>query len=112
MNRAKQLLQVALWALVSVASVASAVQNCPAGYPRTTPNADFADAGNGTVLHLPSGLVWKRCTEGLTWNSGGSTCDGSAVLYTWQQAFQRVDAVNASADAAVNAGQTDWRLPN
>ncbi len=90
---------------LSVAGLAQA-QSCPAGYPLTTPDGDFADAGNGTVRHIPTGLVWKRCAEGQTWD--GSTCQGTAGSYTWQQAFQQADAVNAAG----YAGQTDWRVPN
>jgi hypothetical protein len=99
-----------LGALFLAVSATQAQQSCPAGYPQTTPDADFADAGNGTVLRLPSGLVWKRCAEGQTWT--GATCTGTADSYTWAQAFSRVDAVNAGAAGTQNGGQTDWRLPN
>ena len=84
-------------------------QVCP-GVPRTTPDADFFDAGNGTVLHIPTGLVWKRCSEGQAW--GGGTCYGEHGLYTWQQAFARADAVNQGLAGTDNAGHTDWRVPN
>ena len=97
-------------ASILAAGIAQAQQSCPAGYPLTTPDSDFADAGNGTVRHIPTGLVWKRCTEGQSWN--GSTCTGSAAGYTWQQAFQCADAVNAGTAGTQNAGQTDWRVPN
>jgi hypothetical protein len=88
---------------------AAQAQVCP-GVPRTTPDADFFDAGNGTVLHIPTGLVWKRCSEGQAW--GGGTCYGYHGLYTWQEAFARVDAVNQGLPGTDNAGQTDWRIPN
>ncbi len=93
-----------------VTGAALAQQNCPTGYPKSTPNSDFADAGNGTVRHIPTGLIWKRCTEGQTWN--GATCTGLAAEYNWSQAFLRVDAVNSGADGTQNAGVSDWRLPN
>jgi hypothetical protein len=92
---------------------ALAQQSCPAGYPLTTPDSDFADAGNGTVRHIPTGLIWKRCNEEQTWN--GTTCVdpvGGYVGFSWQQAFQRADAVNAGNAGTQNAGQTDWRVPN
>lgn len=95
-----------LW-LVAAGVIA---QTCPAGYPRSTPNSDFADTGSGTVRHIPTGLVWKRCAEGQTWD--GATCQGAAAEYDWQQALQRADAVNAGAPGTWNAGQTDWRVPN
>lgn len=96
--------------MLLAAGLAQAQQICPAGDPHTTPDSDFADAGNGTVLHLPTGLIWKRCAEGQTWN--GSTCTGAAAGYAWQQAFQRADAVNAGMPGTQNAGFTDWRVPN
>lgn len=61
------------------------------------------------VQHTPTGLIWKRCAEGQTWD--GTTCTGTATTYTWQDAFARVDAVNAGT-AGENLGQTDWRIPN
>lgn len=89
-----------------------AAANCAvvAGYPATTPDADIADAGSGTVRHIPTGLTWKRCAEGQTWD--GTTCTGGAAGYTWQQALGRADSVNAGTAGTQNATQTDWRLPN
>ncbi len=110
MNVLNILLRAALAALLLAAGVVQAQQTCPAGLPLTTPDSDFADAGNGAVRHIPTGLIWKRCAEGQTWN--GSTCTGTAASYMWQEAFQRADAVNAGAPGTQNAGQADWRLPN
>lgn len=93
-----------------LAVVAQAQQACPAGLTATTPDSDFADAGAGMVRHSPTGLVWKRCAEGQSWD--GATCTGTAAGYTWQQAFERVDAVNAAAAGTQNGGASDWRLPN
>lgn len=67
----------------------------------TTPTATFTDNGDGTVTHKTTGLTWRRCAEGMAWS--GSTCTGTAALYTWAQAA-----------AVLNpnfAGQNDWRLP-
>jgi hypothetical protein len=93
---------------VSFASGAAlAQQQCASNDPRftaATPDSDFVDAGNGAVRHVPTGLIWQRCAEGQAWN--GTTCTGTALAYTWQQAFQRADAVNAAS------AETDWRLPN
>lgn len=99
-------LVAALAAILLVCGSALAQQTCHADFPRTTPDSDFADAGNGTVRHIPTGLIWKRCAEGQTWD--GTTCQGTAGSYIWQQAFQQADAVNAVS----YAGQTDWRVPN
>lgn len=100
-------------ALMLFFSLASAQQTCPEGYPRSTPSSDFADAGGGTVKHLPTGLIWKRCAEGQIWDDwNGGTCEGWPASYTWQQTFQRAEAVNAGAAGTWNAGQNDWRVPN
>lgn len=58
---------------------------------------------DGTVTDSATGLTWKRCSEGQTWN--GSTCLGTASTYTYAQA-------NAFTGVTVFAGQNDWRLPN
>lgn len=112
-------------------------QFCPHGLARSTPDHVFSDAGAGMVLHKPTGLIWKRCAEGQTWN--GTTCTGEPKLYLWSEAFERVEAVNAAVSdsppylslwarmfgsiggakipepnpgAIQRLGQTDWRLPN
>ena len=91
-----------------------AAGNCAVevGYPETTPDTDFSDAGNGTVRHIPTGLVWKRCAEGQTWDGTTSTCTGSAAGYSWAQALTRAEDVNGGGAGTQNATQTDWRLPN
>ncbi len=94
-------------------STLASAQACPVGYPRSAPSSDFADAGGGTVKHLPTGLIWKRCAEGQVWDDwNGGTCEGWPASYTWQQTFQRAEAVNAGAAGTWNAGQSDWRIPN
>jgi len=69
----------------------------------TTPTADFIDHGDGTVTHKPTGLMWKRCGEGQSWN--GTTCTGTLDALSWDQAV-------AAAASATFAGHDDWRLPN
>ncbi|CAK0759704.1 hypothetical protein CCP3SC15_2500001 [Gammaproteobacteria bacterium] len=64
-------------------------------------NTDYADNGDGTVTHTPSGLIWKRCAEGQTWT--GSTCSGGATGYTWDQAQALIPTSFA--------GHSDWRVP-
>jgi len=89
-------------------SVQSIAQSCsPSSVTPSTPTSDFVDNGNGTVTHIKTGLVWKRCLEGQTWN--GATCLGTAKSYTWQSVLQHTQALNAGGGYA---GFTDWRLPN
>ncbi len=66
----------------------------------TTPTADFTDNDDGTVTHKITGLTWKRCAEGQGWT--GTTCTGSASVYTW---------ADASGLTSTFAGSSDWRLP-
>lgn len=72
-----------------------------------TPDARFTVA-NDTVTDLATGLVWKRCAEGL---SGAGCATGTAITGTWAEALARAAAVNA-APATLGAGSSDWRLPN
>jgi hypothetical protein len=80
-----------------------AAQTCKYGsIPATAPASRFSDNDDGTVTDTSTGLQWKRCAEGQSWNGVTSTCEGGVALYTWQQALQIAD--NQSTD--------DWRLPN
>jgi hypothetical protein len=57
-----------------------------------------SDGANNAVIDRRTGLTWRRCVEGQTWN--GSACSGSGVNYN-------------HADALIRArGRTGWRLPN
>ena len=53
------------------------------------------------VTDQATGLIWRRCAEGLV----GSTCTGTALTFTHEAALQR--AVTVSSLTA-----TAWRLPN
>ncbi|MCI5197686.1 MAG: DUF1566 domain-containing protein [Candidatus Electrothrix sp. AW5] len=57
--------------------------------------------GNGTVTDTKTGLMWKRCSEGLS----GDNCEhGKAEEYTYDDAVKRFKHV-------AYAGYSDWRLP-
>lgn len=61
------------------------------------PKYTFNAAGD-EVTDLRTGLVWRRCLEGMAWN--GSTCTGGALSLSHEQALARAQA------------QPGWRLPN
>ncbi|MCI5219842.1 MAG: DUF1566 domain-containing protein [Candidatus Electrothrix sp. LOE2] len=61
----------------------------------------YIDHGDGTVTDTKTGLMWKRCSEGL---SGVNCEDGKAKEYTWNDAVERFKNVEY-------AGYSDWRLP-
>lgn len=66
------------------------------GVPRS-----FTDNNNGTVTDGVTGLIWEKLSDDGSLHSIRKT-------YTWQEAFERVAALN---DANF-AGSSDWRLPN
>ena len=102
----KQVVMVFALPLLGVAHA----QTCkPNSIPATTPSSQFADNHDGTVTDNKTGLMWKRCSEGQTWDSGVDDCNGNAVTYTWQSGLQQAQTVNTSGGFA---GYSDWRLPN
>jgi alpha-tubulin suppressor-like RCC1 family protein len=77
--------------------------------------------GTGTLLDTSTGLMWKRCSEGQTWDLVDQVCKGPAnsslaTPYTWQAALQRAQDVNRPQGDPLkvgeNLGYSDWRLPN
>ncbi len=92
----KTTLTVALLALC----VAAQAQTCNTAIPRKAPDSRYTVQAGGTeVLDTQTGLIWQRCSLGQSWN--GSTCAGSAGVYTWQSALQ------AARDLS-----NGWRVPN
>lgn len=62
--------------------------------------AQYNVNADGTVTDATTGLTWKRCAEGQTWNN--TNCTGTATQFKWSA---------ATALTATFAGQSDWRLP-
>lgn len=83
-------------------SVLCSAGNPVANVPVATPASDFVDHGDGTATHVVTGLMWKRCAEGL---SGAGCGSGQAITMTWANA-------HATAEASTFAGYDDWRVPN
>lgn len=96
-------LLISLWLISCSAAAICSGGNENTAVPFSTPTTDFVTQGDGTVTHVPTGLMWKRCSEGQEWN--GSTCTGSESSFDWQGALTH-------ADEHSFAGHTDWRLPN
>ncbi|MCF8168919.1 MAG: choice-of-anchor D domain-containing protein [Rhodoferax sp.] len=95
-----------LSALVACASLLTPLAQavtCAPNMVASNPDTDYTDHGDGTVTHVPSGLMWKRCAEGQSWS--GSTCTGAASGHTWAQAL-------SLGSASSFAAHSDWRLPN
>ena len=56
-----------------------------------------------------TGLVWRRCVEGMAWDGGTNTCTGIPLRLTHGQALARAKAQTALARANQEVG---WRMPN
>lgn len=63
----------------------------------------FVPSADGTeVKDTLTGLIWRRCAEGKTWNNDAQTCDGHATEFTWLEALDHVEKnINRK-----------WRMPN
>lgn len=70
-----------------------------------TPPASFSvDGAHGVVSDSRTQLMWQLCPRGQT----GTSCAGTAGLYSWSQALDEATAANTASDGGYN----DWRVPN
>ena len=73
----------------------------------------YTDNEDGTISDHRTGLMWMKCTYGLSYDSSGNDCDdGSGATATsgdWQAAFDKAATAN---DNSGIFNYTDWRLPN
>ena len=83
-------------------------QTCRHDIIASTPTERFTILGDGTVADGATGLTWKVCNEGQSYNVTSGDCEGVATTYSWQGALHQAVAVNAAGFA----GYDDWRLPN
>jgi hypothetical protein len=68
--------------------------------PRAAPVVRFVPSADGAeVTDTLTGLVWRRCVEGMVWNGGA--CTGTVRRAYWARAM---------ADA--RAAGAPWRMPN
>jgi hypothetical protein len=88
---------------VSVLFANASLASCVEGFPAKNPDAAYVVLSDGTAVDVRTGLMWKRCAEGQTWD--GAACAGTRLAANWQLAL-------AIADASTFAGHTDWRVPN
>lgn len=57
---------------------------------------NYNASGGAEIQDKISGIIWKRCVYGQQWN--GSSCDGTPIKLTWQEALQVATAEG-------------WRIP-
>lgn len=69
----------------------------------------FKLCGQGDkVLDRRTGLMWARCSYGMSWDSEQGKCTGEASIHNWQESLQ-----TAQTTSKENYLQRkDWRLPN
>ena len=91
--------------LMKTAQLAALYFLCLLGLMPVTASAQpYVISTDGSeVTDLKTGLIWRRCSEGMSWN--GATCTGTASTFTHEAALQQ---------AATQANSTGiaWRLPN
>ena len=94
--------------LLSFNPTMTVAQECNESMVVDTPNERFLDQGNGTVIDNNTGLMWKKCSEGQSYNAQTRNCDGVASLYVSNEALAFAENINSTGFA----GHTDWRVPN
>lgn len=70
-------------------------------FTATLTAAPFTDNANGTVTDQATGLIWQKCTAGL---SGTSCSSGSATTYNWSNALSYCNSLTLASKT--------WRLPS
>ena len=73
--------------------------SCDNSVPTNTDKL-LINSNNSTVSI--GNLIWKKCSEGQTWN--GKTCTGKASKFKWK-------AVQNHAKGVSFANHNDWRVP-
>lgn len=82
-----------------------AIAACSTDVTITKPDSIYTNHGNGTVTDNQTGLMWMRCSLGL---SGGGCAAGTATTVNWKQALEAAQAANSGVGSF---GYKDWRLP-
>ena len=86
-------------ALLATSSTLALAQTCNPNIPLTKPDIRYTyNSAGDEVTDTVTGLTWRRCAEGMSWN--GATCTGTATRFNWQGALAHA------------ATQSDWRVPN
>lgn len=71
----------------------------------------LGDNNDGTISDSTNGLIWKKCVEGMTYDTNNNNCVDAAATYSWSEALQLIASVN-DGSTGENLGLNDWRLPN
>ncbi|MDT0595918.1 DUF1566 domain-containing protein [Glaciecola petra] len=101
----KVILVLMLFTLSSIKVIAQTAV-CASDISPTTDSEEFTILDSGNVWHIPSNLVFMRCSIGQTFD--GTTCTGESRSLSWQQAL--VSSIQVNIDSTANL--PSWRLPN
>ena len=91
--------------LSSALAVAECTANRNVDIVITRPDSLYTDHGDGTVTDNATGLMWQKCSLGL---SASDCLTGGAQTYIWHAALTAAKTANTNNDS----GYSDWRLPN
>jgi hypothetical protein len=92
-------------AIENKTGVMPAAVNKPTVGDAPVANARYSFSDDGKeVTDSQTGLVWRRCAEGMTWN--GATCAGEATN------FSSIVQAETFAKTQASASQLAWRVPN
>jgi hypothetical protein len=61
-------------------------------------SSNFVDRNNGTITHTTTGLTWKKCSQGQTYEATTNSCNGGA-LNTKPYYYVDLEKVNATTFA-------------
>lgn len=74
-------------------------------FPSAAIAQPYVISTDGTeVTDQKTGLIWRRCSEGMLWDIATSNCIGTAITFTHEAALMR-------ARDQANTGLA-WRLPS
>lgn len=82
--------------------IAQGEVGCTDNVPGDREASQLIPKPNGTIFDSSTGLVWQRCTFGMTWSDQAQTCTGGAYGYSFW----------ADALVAASAAGGGWRVPN
>lgn len=92
--------------LTMAPGLVTAAQICERDTLRPETAAGKLEVDGDVVKDPVTGLMWRRCFEGVS----GDSCDsGEPGLMSWPAALLHIEKINQAGD---EANHTDWRLPN
>ena len=75
----------------------------PFGWPMGVAGVRFIPSDDGTeVTDTLTGLIWRRCAAGMSWNNDDQRCDGTSTAFQWKDALEFARANHKGG----------WRIPN